>query len=59
MTDKHTDAVEVPPADRNAVLEEAANALHPAWFATDYNYREAQKAIRALRTPEAPTQEGE
>lgn len=30
--------------------ERAVAALHPAWFASDYNWREAQKAIRAALT---------
>lgn len=29
-------------------IEEAAKALHPAWFPADYNYHEAQSAIRRL-----------
>ena len=30
-----------------AIREQCAGALHPAWFSTDYNYRQAQAAIRA------------
>lgn len=34
---------------RDNVLEEAAKALHPALFPTDYNYEQAKQAIRSLK----------
>jgi len=45
---KHRLASRTPPvSDRDGEVERVVSALHPAWFATDYNHRQAQRAVRA------------